>query len=323
MTTIPTKPAASRRWAAGVALCLAGAAAADDAERHRYHYFARSGVLDAGASNETVNAMVREGVASGDAEIVDSTVRGIVALAVHRTRNMPSLYGPLPERTLPEVTGLKAFLIGYWRVRHEAAGRDPPAAVGKALREAGLDGPLDCDAARTAECYNRYMEHAKATPPWVGVPLALCAFWPQDGDVHDLIWEQHETSRSNTVGSATLELLNVGGFTTPRAEAFRVARLAALEGGGDEAAQEVSEVVRGLALGHPPNALGPLIEAARGQRGAVREDILVALAGYDDEQLAAHAAALREVVAGGRPAALMGAEVEAYDRLETIAPAAP
>ena len=305
-----------------LALCLAVAAVADDAARYRY--FAEGGVLDAGVSNEAANALVREGIASGNPEIVELTVWAIIELTAYRLLNLRTFQGPPPERTFQEVAGLKGFLIEYRHERREAAERDSSAAIDAAEREAEVDGSPDCEI-EDAECWENWIrtDILRSVPIWVGILRALCAYWPKDGDVHDLIWEEHETSAPGNSGSATLALLNFGAFTTPRAEEFRIAQLAAvLQRSDTEAAHEISEVARGLALSHPPAALAPLIEVARVNIFS-RNDVLVAIAGYDDEQLAAHAAALRELVGGSRPWRPMGAHVEAYDRLKDISLRAP
>ena len=312
MREIRMKPGL-RRWAAGVALCLAGAAAADDAERYRF--FLEEGVLDAAVSNETANALVREGIASDSAEIVDLTVRALGELASPRLPGPPSPHGPRPERTFAEVAGLKAFLIGRFRARHQGPGRNLQRIERESV-EGVATVPGD-----DLESYRK--ELRRRAPAWTLIPQVLCAFWPQDDDVHELIWAIHDTDGSPPVDQRmrTLGLLNAGGFATQRANEFRLRHLQEAAWPADF--PTVVMAVQGLALARPAAALAPLIEAAR-EYPAIRGGILVAIAGYDDEQLAAHAAALREIVADGPGGPVPSAASEqAFERLKDISQRAP
>ena len=103
----------------------AGACAQDVAD---YRYFKDHGILDPRVSDETANALVREGIASEDPVVLDLTIRalGYAMLLVH---DLPTPYDSLPERSFAAVPGLKPLLIGYWREHHQRSGYNTLAAV--------------------------------------------------------------------------------------------------------------------------------------------------------------------------------------------------
>ena len=95
-----------------VALAFSTAVLAGDIDR--YKEFQREGVFDADVSNRDANAIVGEGIKSGDPEIVVATLGAIGWFAAYQNGSGQTRFGPLPRRTFSTIPGLKTFLIGHW-----------------------------------------------------------------------------------------------------------------------------------------------------------------------------------------------------------------
>ncbi len=279
-------------------------------------------------------------------------------------------FGPLPTRTFHEVDGLKAFLMTYWRQTHASSGYNLDASQRAAFeRVSGLelapepvprvvpretppearssDSPrpdpsqgirdalveiargLDFENPRQASGEEILIAYGRQFPAWHTIPGTLCALWPRDPEVLEFVWEIQSADRSPRVWLTTLGLLNIGLFATAEADAFRLKELARSRAGPDGHVAALF-AARGLALARRPEALAALIAAGVAHRSAIR-DIAIAVAGYSDEQLSAHAAELRDLlplprVPGGardetQPPALqarMDAESRAFERLNAV-----
>ena len=276
-------------------------------------------------------------------------------------------FGPLPSRAFREVEGLKGFLMAHWRREHARSGYNSEASLraaferalptvtaseaGSRTRDADAATPDSASEARdlTQEMKDAFVELAtelgfedpeaaspdeiglafkRKIPAWLAIPRVLCALWPKDADVLDFVWEWQAADRSPNKGLGTLQLLNTGRFTSAEADAFRLAELARPR---DDHIVALS-AAEGLALTRRPEALGPLIAAGIRHRSA-RDEIVLAVAGYSDEELAPHAAELRKLVRRGPrgvsrnlPAALLAridAEDAAFESLQSIVDGAP
>ena len=286
-----------------------------------YEYFKDEGILDPGVSDETANAFVREGIASADIVVVDLTIRALGRYAMHVVHNLPTRYGSPRKRSFAAVPELKPFLVGYWREQRQRSGYNALGAVQQGL---GLEGAEGLDGL-TVEALGVDEDAspdeiagaaAARIPAWIMVLQILCALYPGDGDVLDLVWEMgiSDVSPNNTV--RTLGLLNAGRFATPEANAFRIDKLVSLGGvGGDFVA--VTAAAEGLALSRPIEAIPHLISAAL-EHASVRGDILVVLAGYDDDALSPYVAEVASLLQETHMARPMGAVSEAFSRLETF-----
>ena len=279
---------------------LAFSTAALAADIDRYTEFHQEGVFDATVSNRDANAIVREGIESGDSEIVAATVAALGWFAAYQNHSQQSRVGPLPRRSFSSIPGLKAFLVSHWREQYERSGYN-------AFNQEVLD-----EVAPTAESMT---VHPSPSFVWRMIPSILCTLYPGDAEVHDLVWDIHAREADPGHWLATHRLLTIGQFTTAEANAYRMRELARPRG---EAAAHVavSLAAEGLALSRPLAAL-PLLVAAGVQYPVARDDILIALAAYGDEQLATHS---REI------APLLNSRIgtspsiqRAFERLKTLA----
>ncbi|MYE84377.1 MAG: hypothetical protein F4X36_21515 [Gammaproteobacteria bacterium] len=274
-------------------------------------------------------------------------------------------FGPLPWRAFQEVEGLKGFLMAHWRRQHADSGYNSHAATNAAFEQAlpsvtapqaesctpdaampdGASEPHDL----AQEIKNAHVELATALgfedpeaagpteighafmrriPAWLAIPKLLCAIWPKDAEVLDFVWELHATDRSPDNGPWTIGLLNTGRFTSAEADAFRLAELARPR---DDHLVALA-AAKGLALSRRPEALAPLI-AAGIRHAPARDEVVLAVAGYRDEELAPHAAKLRKLVRRGPrgvnrnlPPALLARideEAAAFERLQSIVDDSP
>ena len=253
--------------------------------------------------------------------VLDLTIRALGEYAMHAVNDLPTPYGSPPNRWFSAIPELKPFLIEYWREQHRRSGYSTLAAIqqGLGLEGAeGLDGlTVESLGLREAASGDAIADAVQArTPAWSMIPQILCALYPGDGDVLEFLWEMENTDVSPGTTLRTLDLLNVGRFTTPEANAFRIGKLASPSGGpGDYLA--VTFATEGLALSRPFEAVPHMISAAL-QHPSARGDVLVALAGYDDDVLSVYASEVAVLLGKTHVAGPMGAVSEAFSRLETL-----
>ncbi len=285
-------------YAFGVALA-ASAQDQDSASNHslevdRYKEFWSRGVLDAAVSNQTANEIVLAGITSDDPEIIDSTIKAINYHDIARTDNRPNPYGPTPARTFQEVPGLKEFLIEYWMQQYEQSGYNQDLeARGMVLPEGGVTNKYgDIDDISMKEAQAIAYEIKDRLTGWPMIPGILCSLWPGDADVLQLVWYQQETEVHPEQHVGTLGLLNLGKFATPEADAFRISNLTLPYEADSMAHIAVGNAAEGLTMNRPIDALSPLL-AAGSEHPSAREQVWVALASYDDEQLAPYAEDIR------------------------------
>ena len=122
-------------------------------------------------------------------------------------------------------------------------------------------------------------------PVRLRIPLILCTFWPGERKIHDFVWAYLDSKPSKSP-VRTLRLLNVGRFTTKRANDFRIRQLTAYSPvtENSQEVQAISLAAKGLALSHPERAIPHLLEAGS-DHFRPRKDIIITLSGYSDEQL--------------------------------------
>ena len=299
-----------------VALLVGASTWAGDIDR--YKYFMEEGIFDIGVSNQVANDIVAQGIASNDPEIVDTTIRALRELAMFLASDFLSPPGQLPERSFAEVSGLKKFLIAHWRRNHRESGYNTAEMSGRELENfrATVEAKEGGRDSMSSEEYWRAFGEARS--PWPAIPKILCVFWPRDDEVHGIVWENHEKDLSPNLASQTLRLLNVGKFMTPQADEFRKEVLRSSLTSQDETAHvNVTFAAKGLALSRPPEALPLLISVAKAF-GASRGEVMIVIAAYDDEQLAALTEELRPLVEGYESWRPMGADAEARERLKEV-----
>ena len=306
-----------------LALGIAMSASAQDIDRFRY--FQEHGVMDPQISAEAANSLVREGIASESPEIIDSTIRGLGNLAPVLAHDLPHAYGKLPTRTFQTVPGLKQFLIEHWRRQHANVGGSTSEALRNSLGFHSYDGIMVAspspaewgleatDAGEPVDPGDFLNELSRRVPPWLMIPQILSVYWPGDSEVEQFLYDMKDTDRASNAALTTLDLLNTGKFTSEAANGFRISQL---ENPDTEvgASATVIRAAEGLALSRPAAALPALIEAGA-KNPAARSAILVAVAGYDENQLELYARQIGQLVQHGIDVIPTTAESEAYDRL--------
>lgn len=287
-----------------------------------YRYFLDNGIFDPGLSNLRANALVLEGIRSQDPEIVDLTVGALGDYVGRVVNDLPTPYGAPPDRAFAAIPELKQLLIQYWREQHRLSRHGSHGAI---MRAVGLDESARIDDLTNADLGlaegevsgDEILEAIRERmPAWPAVPQILCALYPGDLDVLGLLWEMEATDVSANVDVTVLGLLNVGEFSTPEANAFRTSRLA-LPSDGPMASVAVAFAAEGLMFSHPEEAVPQLISAGFEHPESWGE-ILITLAGYDDDVLRRHSSGMARLLAQRRVVQPMGALSAAFQRLETL-----
>ncbi len=274
----------------------------------RYKDFWKQGVLDASVSNHTANEIVLAGITSNDAEIVNWTIKALANLsAIIANDHRINPYGPVPSRSFPEVPGLKEFLIDHWKQQHAENGYNNGDSLDQSLELKDGENDLPPDI-----LWELLEERVIG---WPSIPQILCVFWPGDADVHQLLWYSQDTDMSSNHHVATLSLLNIGKFVTPEADAFRISHISGQTGVKFDTYIDVGIAAEGLALNRPIDALPHLITAGK-EHLLAKDQVLVALSGYADDQLMPYADDLKTMIGSGKPMYPADAISEAYDRLK-------
>ena len=205
-----------------------------------YQEFASVGMFDLELSNEDVNRLIAQGIAADNPRIVELTIRAMGAHAV--SQNFEERHLSLPVRTFATIPGLKHYLIGHWRdkIAQEGLVRKMPPPAGESS---------------VPSAANPWVEIVESSPDWLIVPHILANAFPQDGDVHQLIWEMHAYLEGDA--ARTLVLLNAGRFRTPEADRLRMDSLAADDG------LTLRHAADGIAMSKPTGGLDALGSAVR------------------------------------------------------------
>ena len=293
------------------------ASAREDVERFRH--FMEEGVMDPGISVATANEIVTEGMSSGDAAVVEMTLRAMREHAAYAANDFLSQYVVIPHREFAQVPGLKEFLIEYWRIHHRESGHNTSDVIERETKgirdpESVEHGPEVNDILTEGAWERIGKEVRERTPAWTSIPLILAVNWPGDLAVEQFLYEMLDSDGSPHITLTTLALLNDGKFTSDQANSFRVRELVR----SDADHVGVSLAADGLALSRPEYAL-PLLIAAGAEHPAALDAVRAAVAGYTDRQLARHADELRPLVPRTLELMPVGTERDAVERLMRVA----
>ena len=201
-----------RTAAWGLVVVVALVAGAED--RNLYERLGATLIYSHDFSNEEVNRLVAKGVASEDPEIVELTLDAIGVMARSTLigmwmESLDMLYGPStvhawPKRALAEIPGLKDFLIQHFDQQCERWLREKyPFEIGEMGDDLDMRKPM------------------AGLPGWTFIPTVLALHWPRDANVESFLLDRDEPPDK----PEKLVLLNVGGFTSPEANAVRLAAL--------------------------------------------------------------------------------------------------
>ena len=261
----------------------------DDVER--FTHLKKEGIYDPSVSNQIINEMLREGIESADSQINRLTLLALGELADSIIQDFPGPFETIVERSIQDVPRLKSYLIAHWKVEHARSGNDASAQIKSDLEP--VDPTPSNQASQPNSGANEIEEEVIAAfieslkdriSPWIRIPTVLCVFWPNDPEVHELIWQYHGTD-SSVQPIQILQLLNAGKFVTSKANDFRISQLVAYRiEEGIAADLAVSLAAQGLALSRPIEAIPSLITAGIDHIDP-RAEVLITLAGYDDAAL--------------------------------------
>lgn len=282
-----------------------------DDHHQRFNYLRNEGILNPQISDETVIAMLTEGINHDDAKVVELTLRALIeysgAVRISESMNMTDRH---PRRSLHQVPDLRKFLIERFR--------DTPSQSGSILDLANSTSVSTGVSSSDSEIS---IEKIKDLIPLQdGILMVLCQLWPNDPVVHSLIWEYQIDNPSMPV-SQMLSLLNVGKFDTVEANNYRISKLNAY----NEELGPLGDIVtrmaaRGLALGHPEKAIPALIKTGTNtDHSESLESVLITLSGYSNAQLEPYQSELAPLVNVPRDALPFNREIQAaLDRLSTV-----
>ena len=277
-----------------------------ESEVARFTELKENGIFDPTVSDEYVVGMLEDGIQSKNDEIVKLSIQALgrytdfVILSTNRSS------GQVPKRSFAESSRLKSSLIRHWEIGHARSGfntsgqmeNDLKSVESHRLNDSGSDGD-DKDPAE-ADRQAFWDDLRDQVSPWIQIPRMLCLFWPEDEEVHDLVWQYHENDR-NVAATSLLTLLNTGKFVTSEANEYRINQLVAYGmGEGPVANIAISMAAKGLALSHPEEAISNLIRAGY-DHIEPRSDVLITLAGYTDSQLDPYYSKLVSLVSVGTP----------------------
>ena len=297
--------------------------AAQRSEVERYEHLKSIAIFDPNVSNESVNQLLRSGLFSDDPTIVGLSLQAINGYAEHVLEDRSGPFGSVPNRTIDQIPGLKQELLDVWRKEHSKHGFN----VSEIFQNQILSKEVQTFIQNTSKARTPSPDHLgreiselveqriKETHPWIEIPVTLCVFWPEDDNLHELIWEYREKD-SSVDSTALLYLLNLGKFVTPEANDYRIDRLVAYPIQTSAYIDRViSLAATGLALSHPPRAIENLIQAGL-DHIEPRMAVITTLAGYEDSQLDPYYNRLVSLVMGSpRSGELDESYIRALNRL--------
>ncbi len=277
-----------------------------ESELARFTELKENLIFDPSVSDEYVIEMLQEGIQSTNTEVVKLTIQALGRYSDFVILGSEGPFGPVPRRSFEDASTLKRSLIRHWEIGHVGSGFDTTRQMeidlqeGVNYRQSVIDGNGDEEGSEEPDLRAFWDAVREKVSPWIQIPRMLCLFWPGDEDIHELIWQYHESDR-NVAPTGMLALLNSGKFVTTEANEYRINQLVAYDmGEGPVANRAISMAAKGLALSHPEEAIPNLIRAGY-DHIEPRSDVLVTLAGYTDSQLNPYYSKLVSLVSVGRP----------------------
>ncbi len=286
---------------------------ASDDHHQRFRYLRNEGIFNPQISDETVIAMLSEGISHDDDKVVELTLRTLIeysgAIAFSESVDMPDYH---PRRPVHQVSNLRKFLIERYSV--------PQSQIGFDL---DLDLPnlslSDIEAMDRSEL-DAILEKIKdSIPLHDGILMLLCRLWPKDPEIHSLVWK-YQMDNPSMPASQMLGLLNEGQFDTIEANDYRLSLLKTYDQESGPTGNFTTMVARGLALGYPEKAIPALIETGTNtDHMESREAVLITLSGYSEAQLEPYESELRRIVNVPRNSLPFNRKIQAaLDRLSAM-----
>ena len=152
-------------------------------------------INDPELTNEQVNEIVARGIYSDDVAEVEDTLRMLLDYVTKVRRDMEYFTNPPLQRKLHQIPGLKNLLIRTWR-EYRATEKNQNGNSSQVHNEESLQN-------------------------WHGIPNILIVLFPNDDEVHDIVWEIHDARYPQD----TLMRLNIGRFNNAKANSYRIQSL--------------------------------------------------------------------------------------------------
>ncbi|MXW06596.1 MAG: hypothetical protein F4X56_00660 [Gammaproteobacteria bacterium] len=192
-----------------------------------YDWLGTDGYYTEDFSNDELQKLVAEGLASADPDIVNATIGSLSWYAVHSLTQRDELGNPRFDRGLQSVPGLKQSLIDVWR----------------ANKNEDTYPLTEEDFENSVEYRNEQLVPVPTLEfAWSFVPSMLAALFPKDQEVHEVLWDGYDPENPTTM----LDWLNRGRFTTEKATKLRLELL--------NATDDLSPIYAAIGLGFTESA---------------------------------------------------------------------
>lgn len=160
-------------------------------------------------TDDKLQDLVAEGLEDENPDVVSATIGSLAWYAVHLITQLDNSGKPRFDRGLNTVPNLKQTLIEVWRANKNEDSY-----------------PLtEEDVENSMEVRNDLVVLAHDFV-WSNVPSILAALYPQDEEVHEIIWDAYDPENPANI----LDWLNRGKFKTERATKLRVEALKIRDG---------------------------------------------------------------------------------------------
>lgn len=174
-----------------------------------YDWIGHQAISDVEVTNDTLNSVLEAGINSKDRDIQSATLGALAWISVYKSMNLSEHDRFYVPRTVEQIPALKEKLIQIWEQNRK---QQPNPWI---TAESDTTGS-NKDAVFVEIRNGRTVW--KAQWAWLTIPAVLVTFYPQDPVVHDIVWEVQHPQQP----LLTLSLLDVGKFTSTKANEFRI-----------------------------------------------------------------------------------------------------
>lgn len=222
-----------------------------------YDWIGHQAISDVEVSNDTLNSILEAGLNSEDRDIQSATLGALAWISVYKSMNLPEYDRFYVPRTVEQIPALKENLIQIWEQNRKQQ-PNPWIKVESDTTDSNKEAVfVEIRNGRTVW---------KAQWAWLTIPAVLVTFYPQDPAVYDIVWEAQHPQQP----LLTLSLLDVGKFTSTKANEFRIKYLTNQR----SPVQVQLQATLGLGRFQSPRGLAALISLI--QRDDVADNVVAA-----------------------------------------------
>ena len=222
-----------------------------------YDWIGHHAISDRNVSNDTLNSVLYQGLQSDDLSIQSATLGALAWISVYKSLKLSVRDRFHVVRVIEEVPDLKETLILLWEQNIKNR-PDPWVHISNVESE--------------GEQVNVYVEVRngrtvwKEQWAWLTIPAILVTFYPADPVVHEIVLEAGHPKEP----MLTLCLLDVGQFTSKKANEFRIKNLL------DKRASTQLQLKAALGLGRYQSSQGLAALVSIVQRTTLSETVVAA-----------------------------------------------